>query len=317
VLEHSYPLTASTHGLGLADGAPRSRRRSASAKISRVRLVVAGSSGLIGTALVADLRHAGHDVLRLVRRAPAAPDERGWDPPAGRIDDGTFDGVGAVVNLGGAGIGDRLWSGSRKQLLRDSRNVPTEVLATAVARHRVPTLLSASAVGYYGDTGSRLVDETAPSGTGFLAEVCRDWEAATAPAAAAGSRVVLMRSAGVLAPHGGILGRLRPLFSLMLGGRIGSGRQAFPWISLDDEVGAMRFLLEHDDLAGPVNLAEVLHRPAPFVVPAAVLRRVLGQLAEELVLTGPVVVPAVLQKHGYPFRHLTIREALQAAVERP
>jgi uncharacterized protein (TIGR01777 family) len=297
-----------------------------------VRVVVAGSSGLIGTALVADLRHAGHEVLRLVRRAPAAPDERGWDPPAGRIDDGTFDGVDAVINLNGAGIGDRLWSGSRKQLLRDSRNVPTEVLATAVARHRVPTLLSASGVHFYGNTGSRPVDETASSGSGFLAEVCRDWEAATAPAAAAGARVVLMRSAGVLAPHGGLLGRLRPLFALMLGGRIGTGRQAFPWISLDDEVGAMRFLLEHDEVAGPANLAgpepatnadftsalaEVMHRPAPFVVPAVALRAVLGQLAEELVLTGPVVVPAVLQKHGYAFRHLTIRDALQAAIERP
>ena len=297
-----------------------------------MRVVVAGSSGLIGTALVADLRHAGHEVLRLVRRAPAAPDERGWDPPAGRIDDGTFDGVDAVINLNGAGIGDRLWSGSRKQLLRDSRNVPTEVLATAVARHRVPTLLSASAVGYYGDTGSRLVDETARSGAGFLAEVCRNWEAAAAPAAEAGARVVLMRSAAVLAPHGGLLGRLRPLFALMLGGRIGTGRQAFPWISLDDEVGAMRFLLERDEVAGPANLAgpepatnaeftsalaEVLHRPAPLVVPAVALRAVLGQLAEELVLTGPVAVPAVLQKHGYSFRHLTIRDALQAAIERP
>jgi uncharacterized protein (TIGR01777 family) len=296
-----------------------------------VRVVIAGSSGLIGTALVADLRHAGHEVLRLVRRAPAAPDERGWDPPAGRVDDGTFDGVDAVVNLNGAGIGDRLWSGARKQLLRDSRNVPTEVLATAVARHRVPTMLSASGVHYYGDTGARPVDETAPSGTSFLAEVCRDWEAASAPAAEAGARVVLMRSAGVLSPAGGIVGRLRPLFAMMLGARIGTGRQAFPWISLDDEVGAMRFLLEHDRLSGPVNLAgpepatnaeftsalaEVLHRPAPFVVPAAVLRAVLGQLAEELVLTGPFAVPAVLQKHGYPFRHVTIRDALQAAIER-
>jgi uncharacterized protein (TIGR01777 family) len=297
-----------------------------------VRVVVAGSSGLIGTALVADLRHAGHDVLRLVRRAPAAPDERGWDPPAGRIDDGTFDGVDAVVNLGGAGIGDRPWSGARKQLLRDSRNVPTEVLAAAVAQHRVPVLLSASGVHFYGDTGTTPVDETAPSGNGFLAEVCRDWEGATAPAAEAGSRVVLMRTAGVLAPHGGLLGRLRPLFSLMLGARIGAGGQAFPWISLDDEVGAIRFLLEHDRVAGPVNLAgptpatnaeftaalaEVLHRPAPFVVPAAVLRAALGQLAEELVLTGPLVVPAVLREHAYPFRHPTIRDALQAAVERP
>ena len=302
-----------------------------SEKISTVRVVVAGSSGLIGTALVADLRHAGHEVLRLVRRPPAAPDERGWDPPAGRIDEGTFVGVDAVINLNGAGIGDRPWSGARKQLLRDSRIVPTEVLATAVAEHRVPALLNGSGVHYYGDTGSRRVDETAPPGTGFLPELCQEWEAATAPAAAAGTRVVLMRTAGVLAPAGGLLGRVRPLFSLMLGARLGSGQQAFPWISLDDEVGAMRFLLDHDEIAGPVNLAgpepatnatftaalaEVLRRPAPFVVPAVVLRTALGQLAEELVLTGPLAVPTVLQKHGYPFRHTTIREALQAAIER-
>jgi uncharacterized protein (TIGR01777 family) len=308
-----------------------SRTTSGSVRIAHVRVVVAGSSGLIGTALVADLRHAGHEVLRLVRRTPAAPDERGWDPPAGRIDDGTFDGVDAVINLNGAGIGDRPWSGARKQLLRDSRNVPTEVLATAVAQRGIPTLLSASGVHYYGDTGSRTVDESAPAGQGFMAGVCRDWEAATAPAVAAGTRVVLMRSAVVLAPAGGLLGRLRPLFALMLGARLGTGQQAFPWISLDDEVGAMRFLLEHDDVAGPVNLAgpqpatnaeftaafaEALRRPAPLVVPGFVLRRLLGQLAEELVLTGPHVVPAVLQKHGYQFHHVTIREALQAAVER-
>ena len=296
-----------------------------------MRVVVAGSSGLIGTALVADLRHAGHEVLRLVRRAPAAPDERGWDPPAGRIDDGTFDGVDAVVNLNGAGIGDRPWSGARKQLLRDSRNVPTEVLATAVAEHGVGTLVSASGINYYGDTDSRVVDESAPSGRGFLAEVCRDWEAATAPASAAGARVVLTRSALVLSPAGGLLGRLRPLFRMMLGARLGTGRQAFPWISLDDEVGAMRFVLEHEDVSGPVNLAgpepatnaeftaalaEVLGRPAPFVVPGFLLTAALGQMAEELVLTGPRAIPAVLQKHGYQFRHQTIREALQAAIER-
>jgi hypothetical protein len=297
----------------------------------RVRVLVAGSSGLIGTALVAHLRHAGHEVLRLVRRTPAAPDERGWDPPAGRIDAGTFDGVDAVVNLNGAGIGDRPWSGARKQLLRDSRNVPTEVLATAVAEHGVRTMVSASGINYYGDTGTRVVDETAPVGAGFMAEICRDWEAATAPAGAAGVRVVRTRSGLVLAPAGGLLGRLLPLFRLMLGGRLGSGRQAFPWISLDDEVGAMRFVLEHEEISGPVNLvgpepatnaqftaamSEVLHRPAPFVVPGFLLTAVLGQLAEELVLTGPLAVPAVLQKHGYQFRHHTIREALQAAIER-
>jgi uncharacterized protein (TIGR01777 family) len=296
-----------------------------------VRVVVAGSSGLIGTALVAQLRAAGHEVLRLVRRAPAAPDERGWDPPAGRIDDGTFDGVDAVVNFNGVGIGDRPWSGARKQLVRDSRNVPTEVLATAVAEHGVPSLLSASGIHYYGDTGTRVVDETAPVGAGFLAEVCRDWEAATAPAAAAGARVVLLRSAAVLSPAGGVLGRLRPLFTLMLGGRLGSGRQAFPWISLDDEVGATRFLLENAEVSGPVNLAgpepttnaeftaalaEVLHRPARFSVPGFAITAVLGQMAEEMVLSGPLAVPAVLQKHGYQFRHHTVREALAAALER-
>jgi uncharacterized protein len=289
-----------------------------------VRIVVAGSSGLIGTSLVAHLRAEGHEVLRLVRRPTAAPDERSWDPPAGRVEPGAFDDVDAVVNLAGAGIADRPWSGARKQLLRDSRNVPTDVLAVAVAEHGVPALLNASGINYYGDTGTDVVDETAPLGAGFLAEVCRDWEAATAPAAAAGARVVLLRSAAVLS-------RLRPLFSLMLGGRIGSGEQAFPWISLDDEVGAIRFLLEHQEVSGPVNLAgpepvtnaeftaalgEVLSRPTPFPVPAFVLRSALGQMAEELVLTGPMAVPAVLNEHGYQFRHTTVREALAAALDR-
>jgi uncharacterized protein len=298
-------------------------------KDHHVRVLVAGSSGLIGTALVAHLREAGHDVLRLVRREPAAPDERGWDPPAGRIDEGTFDGVHAVVNLNGVGIGDRPWSGARKQLVRDSRNVPTEVLALAVAEHGVPALLNQSGINYYGDTGSRLVDETAPNGAGFLAEVCRDWEAATAPASAAGARVVLLRSAAVLSPAGGLLGRLRPLFRLALGGRLGSGQQYFPWISLEDEVGAIRFLAEHDELSGPVNLAgpeqvtnaeftralaAAVGRPAPFVVPSFVLRAALGQMAEEMVLTGPRAEPARLLAAGYQFRHLTLAEALSAAV---
>jgi uncharacterized protein (TIGR01777 family) len=294
-----------------------------------VRVLVAGSSGLIGTALVAHLREAGHEVLRLVRRQPAAPDERGWDPPAGRIDAGTFDGVDTVVNLNGVGIADRRWSGARKQLVRDSRNVPTEVLALAVAEHGVPALLNASGINYYGDTGPRLVDETAPSGTGFLAEVCRDWEAATAPAAAAGARVVLLRSAAVLSPAGGLLGRLRPLFRLALGGRLGSGGQYFPWISLEDEVGAIRFLTEHGEVSGPVNLAgpelvtnaeftralaAAVGRPAPFVVPGFVLSALLGQMAEEMVLTGTRAEPAKLLTSGYPFRHLTVRDAVGAAV---
>ena len=155
-----------------------------------MRVVVAGSSGLIGTALVAHLRAAGHDVLRLVRRDPAAPDERGWDPPAGRIDAGTFDGVDAVVNLNGVGIADRPWSGARRQAIRDSRNVPTEVLAAAVAEHGVPALLSAPANGYYGDTGGVAVDESHPPGSGFLAEIAASGRRRPQRARDAGARVV-------------------------------------------------------------------------------------------------------------------------------
>jgi len=297
-----------------------------------VRVVIAGSSGLIGTALVAHLREAGHDVLRLVRRARAAPDERGWDPPAGRVDAGTFDGVDAVVSLGGAGIADRPWSGARKQLVRDSRNVPTEVLAAAVAEHGVPAFLSGSAVGYYGHTGGRAVDEDAPSGAGFLAEVCRDWEAATAAARDGGARVALLRTGLVLAPAGGLLGRLRPLFKGFLGGRLGSGRQYMSWVSLDDEVGAIRFVLEHPDIAGPVNLtgptpvtnaefttalAAAVGRPAPFVaVPAFAIKGALGAMGEEMLLFGQRAVPAKLQAAGYRFHHHGVGEALATAVDR-
>ncbi|MGQ0483624.1 MAG: TIGR01777 family oxidoreductase [Pseudonocardia sp.] len=293
-----------------------------------MRVLIAGSSGLIGTSLVPHLRHGGHEVLRLVRRAPRAPDERGWDPPAGQLQDGALDGVDAIVNLCGVGIGDRRWSGARKQLIKDSRVEPTEVLAAAAATHGVATLVNASGVNYYGDTGDREVDETAPSGAGFLAEVCRDWEAATA-AATASTRVVLLRTGPVLSRSGGVLGKLKPLFGLALGGRIGSGRQFFPWISLDDQVGAIAFLVENQRMSGPVNLVgpnpvtngeftaalgQTLHRPTPFPVPGAALKLVLGaDAAEELVLTGPRAVPAVLTAAGYTFRHPTVSDALLAA----
>jgi uncharacterized protein (TIGR01777 family) len=292
-----------------------------------MRVLIAGSSGLIGTSLVPELRQRGHEVLRLVRRTPRAPDERSWDPPAGQLQDGALDGVDAIVNLCGVGIADRRWSGARKQLIKDSRVEPTEVLATAAAAHGVPALLNSSGINFYGDTGDREVDETAPVGTGFLAEVCRDWEAA-ASAPGATTRVVLMRTGPVVSRSGGMLGKLKPLFSLMLGGRIGSGRQFFPWISLDDQVGAIRFLLEQPELSGPVNLvgplpvtnaeftAELgrsLHRPTPFPVPGVALKAVLGtDFAEELVLTGPRAMPGVLNRAGYRFQHNTIAEALAA-----
>jgi uncharacterized protein len=294
-----------------------------------VRVVVAGSSGLIGTALVAKLREADHEVLRLVRRTPSAPDERGWDPPSGRIDDGALEGADVVVNLGGVGIADRPWSGARRQAIRDSRIVPTEVLAQAVAQSGVPALVSASAVGYYGDAGPDEIDETAPVGTGFLAAACHDWEAATAPAAEAGARVVTIRTGLVMSRSGGLLALMRPVWKSFLGARIGSGEQYMPWVSLDDEVAGMCFAVENGSLRGPVNmtgptpvtnaaftqtLAQAVGRPAPMVIPGVVMSTLLGDMGRELLLFGQRAVPRALLDAGFTFRHPTLADALSAAV---
>ncbi|MHA6781556.1 TIGR01777 family oxidoreductase [Pseudonocardia saturnea] len=295
-----------------------------------MRVVIAGSSGLIGTALVSHLRETGHEVLRLVRRAPAAPDERGWDPPAGRVDEGTFDGVDAVINLCGSPLRTRRWTGALKQDMRDSRLVPTEVLAGAVVAHGVPVLVNASGTNYYGDTGSTPVDETSPGGTtGFMTQLVKDWEAATRPASDGGARTVRLRTGPVLTPSGGLLGPLQPLFRLMLGGKLGSGNQYMSPISLDDHVGAIRFVLENDEVIGPVNstgptpvtnteftkaLGAALGRPAPFTAPAFAMRLVLGEAADELALLSQRVLPAVLLQHGFRFRHPSVADALSAVV---
>ncbi|MEV6280476.1 TIGR01777 family oxidoreductase [Nocardia sp. NPDC051832] len=297
-----------------------------------MKVVIAGSSGLIGTALVAALRRDGHEVARLVRRAAGAPDEFTWDPVRAELDARALRGADAVVNLCGASIGGRRWNGSYKQELRDSRLTPTDVLASAVAAEGVPVLVNASGVHYYGGaTGDRVVDESAPAGTGFLATLCRDWEAATRPATAAGARTVLLRSAPVLTRHGGLLGPLKPLYSLGLGGRLGNGRQYTPWISEEDEIGAILFALTHDTVSGPINavgpapvtnaefnraLGKALHRPAPFVVPAFALRAMVGEFADEAILHGPRAIPTALENAGYHFRHPTIGAALATTIGR-
>lgn len=291
-----------------------------------MRVAVAGSSGLVGSALVPELRGAGHEVIRLVRRAPTAADERRWDPPAGRIDDGALDGVDGVVNLCGAGVGDRRWSHARKQVLIDSRVEPTEVLAGAVAERGIPVLINASGVHFYGDAGDRVVDETAPRGQGFLADLCRDWEAATARAREAGARVVNARTSHVLASRGGLLGRLRPLVRFGLGARLGRGDQYMPWIHLADHVAAIRFTLEHPTLSGPVNLCSpnpvtntdftralgtAWHRPTPWMVPKFALQAVLGDLATELLMSQRAV-PKALPDNGFTLRYPTLEAALAA-----
>jgi uncharacterized protein (TIGR01777 family) len=295
-------------------------------------IAIAGSSGLIGSAMVSALRETGHRVLRIVRRAPLNSDELHWNPDAGELDRSALAGVDAVVNLCGVNVGDRRWSGAFKQSLRDSRIDPTEVLAQAVADAGVPTLVNASAVGYYGDTHDRIIDETAPAGRGFLAQLCIDWENATAAARQAGARVVMVRSGLVLAPSGGVLGRLKPLFSFGLGARLGSGGQYMPWISLDDEVRALMFTIGHDTLSGPVNftgpapvtnaeftsaLGRALNRPTPLRVPGLAMKLTLGEFAGEGLLAGQRAIPAALQRAGFAFHHNTVDEALSYAIARP
>ncbi|SEH75190.1 hypothetical protein SAMN04489835_3648 [Mycolicibacterium rutilum] len=295
-------------------------------------IAIAGSSGLIGTALVYALRATDHRVMRIVRRAPSNADEVFWNPDTGEFDPAALAGVDAVVNLCGVGVGDKRWSGAFKQSLRDSRIGPTEVLAAAVAEAGVPTLINASAVGYYGDTGRQIIDETAPAGSGFLAGLCVDWEAATSPARHDGARVVLARSGLVLAPGGGMLARLRSLFSLGLGARLGNGRQYMPWISLEDEVRALLFAINHDELSGPVNLTgpapvtnaefttalgRALNRPTPLMVPGFALRAALGEFADEGLLGGQRAIPAALERAGFVFHQNTIGEALAFATSTP
>jgi uncharacterized protein (TIGR01777 family) len=295
-------------------------------------IAIAGSSGLIGSALMSALRASDHRVLRIVRRAPSTADELHWNPDSGEFDPAGLAGIDAVVNLCGVSVGGSRWSGAFKQSLRDSRITPTEVLSAAVAEAGVPTLVNASAVGFYGDTKDRTVDETATAGAGFLPRLCIDWEAATVPAEAAGTRVVLARTGLVLSPSGGMLGRLKPLFAFGLGARLGNGRQYMPWISLEDEVRALLFAIFHDELSGPVNLTgpapvtnaeftaalgRALNRPTPVPMPGFVLRAALGEFADEGLLIGQRAIPAALERAGFGFHHDTIGEALAYATARP
>ena len=295
-----------------------------------MNVAVTGSSGLIGTALVAALRADGHDVIRLVRAGPGAADAIVWDPQADRggLDPRSLDGVAAVVHLAGAGLADKRWTPGYQAEIRDSRVQGTRALAGALAAMATPpgVLLSGSAIGWYGDTGGQEVTESDPAGSGFLSEVVRDWEAAAGDAARAGIRVVTLRSGVVLSPKGGMLGRLLPLFRLGIGGRIGTGRQVMSWIGLSEWVAAVRFLLGRDDISGPVNLttpspvsnaeftsalAAAVHRPAVTLVPVPALKLAVGGVSSDI-LSSARVLPRRLLDEGYQFRHPGIAGALAA-----
>jgi len=299
-----------------------------------VKIAVTGASGLIGGALLTALRADGHEVLQLVRRTPRTSDEHRWDPQHHQIDPTLLADVDAVINLAGVPIRPRPFTSGYKERLAASRLDSTTTISDALARAmtaepgRTRVLLSASAVGYYGDTGSRPVTEQDPAGSDFLAQLCARWEAATAPAEAAGVRVVHLRTGLVLDRSAMLMQVMTPIFRLGLGGRMGSGRQYWPWISLADEIGAIRHLLTAD-VAGPVNLtgpepvtnaeftAELgrqVHRPTVLGVPSVALKLALGEFGRSSVVGGQRALPVRLQESGYRFTHADLPSALRAAL---
>lgn len=298
-----------------------------------MHVVVTGSSGLIGSALVKRLSADGHEVTRLVRRTPR-PGEARWNPAEATIDAGALATADAVVNLAGAGIGDHRWTDEYKQELVDSRLRGTELLATTIAvQQQCPKVfLSGSAIGIYGARDDTPLDESSDVGTGFLADLCVRWEAATAAASAAGIRVAHLRTGIVLSADGGALKKQLPLFKLGLGGKMGSGKQYQSWITIDDEVAAIVYLLTSSD-EGAVNLtaptpvtqaefaktlAGVLGRPSFLPIPTFGPKLLLGgELADNLLFTGQRVVPAVLEASSFTFRHTTLEAGLRHVLQRP
>jgi uncharacterized protein len=295
-----------------------------------MRLAITGSTGFVGSAVVAVLSEAGHEVVRLIRRAPA-PGEMAvrWDPVRREVDAAGLEGCDGLLHLAGENVGAGRWTAARKAAIRDSRVNGTRLLCDALAGLARPpkVIVCASAVGYYGDRGEETLAEESPPGTGYLAEVSREWEAASAPAARKGIRVVALRIGMVLSPKGGALARMLPLFRAGLGGVIGSGRQYVSWVALDDLPHILLHALQRGDLTGPVNavaphpvtnrefteaLGKALSRPTPLPVPAFALRLAVGrEMADALLLASARVVPRRLEETGYPFRFPELGAALR------
>ncbi|MDZ7630654.1 MAG: TIGR01777 family oxidoreductase [Gemmatimonadaceae bacterium] len=302
-------------------------RHAAFASQPRLTVAITGGTGMIGSALTALLRTGGHTVRWITRTPDAARGDIGWDPGSRALDPADLEGVDAVIHLAGANVGER-WTTEHRRAIVDSRTVGTRTLVAAMLKMSKPprVLISASAVGYYGDTGSTLIDESAPKGEGFLADVCAAWEAETAPAATAGIRVALARTGIVLSAAGGALAKMLPAFQFGVGGPLGSGKQWMSWISLDDEVAALHYLLMNEAASGVFNLTgpapvtnaefvqtlgSVLCRPAILPVPAVALTTLFGEMARSTILEGQRVLPVRLQGTGFAFQHATLDAALR------
>ena len=300
-----------------------------------MKILVSGSTGLVGSALVPALATGGHEVVRLARarsagNGPAIP----WDPGAGTIDAASLEGFDAIVHLAGESIASGRWTRAKKARIRDSRVGATDLLSRTIARLSRPpkALLCASAIGCYGDRGEEVLTEESPIGRDFLARLCRDWEAASAPAARKGVRVVLHRFGMILSPAGGGLAKMLPPFRLGLGGRLGGGRQFVSWIAIDDVLGAIEHALTAPGLSGPVNtvaprpvtndeltraLGRVLRRPTVAAMPAFAARIVFGEMADALLLSSQRVEPKRLLASGYRFRYPDLEPALRHLLGRP
>ena len=291
-----------------------------------MRVAVTGTTGLIGSALVGHLKTQGHSVQRLVRRKPNSSDEVQWDPNSGNIDLTALEGVDAIIHLAGAGVGDKRWTPNYRAVILNSRLLGTTTIANAVNVLKPKVFISASAIGFYGETGNRAVVEADRGGDEFLSAVCREWEAAADVATEA--RIVKIRTGLVLDPTGGALGRLLPIFRLGAGGKVGSGKQWWSWITLHDEIKAITYCLE-SDISGPVNLtspnpvtnqeftaalARALHRPALFPVPAFALKALVGGFSSEI-LGSAKVLPKVLQDSGFVWDYPHLSTALEALTE--
>ncbi len=301
-----------------------------------MKIIVSGSSGLVGTALIDSLRPEGHAIARLVRSGSAATADATskmirWEPPTGSIDLAAMEGADAVVNLAGASVAGGRWTAARKDMLRRSRVDATRHLVAGLAqlKEKPRVLVSASAIGYYGDRGDEILTETSAPRNDFLAQLCRDWEAEAAKAEHEGIRTVMLRFGIILAPHGGALQKMLRPFRLGVGGRLGNGLQWMSWITLEDVVALIRYALEKDSARGPVNavtanavtnaeftsiLAGVLRRPALFPAPRFALRLALGEMADAL-LASQRVMPEKLNRIGYAFRHPQLKEALGSILD--
>jgi len=294
-----------------------------------MKILISGASGLVGAAVAQSLTNDHHEIIRLVRRAPRSREEIEWNPDANKLDASGLNHIEAVVHLAGESIASGRWNREKKARIRDSRVKGTRLLSETLANLSQPprVLVSASAIGYYGDRGDEVLTEESAEGRGFLAEVCREWEAATGAAQERGVRVIMMRFGMILSERGGALTKMMPPFKMGVGGRIGSGQQFISWVALDDVVGAIIYAIGTESLTGPINtvapnpvtneeftrvLGRVLSRPTIFPLPAFAARLAFGEMADELLLSSARVEPRRLLESGYRFRYADLESALRS-----